>query len=110
MVRIRLKRLGRRHRPCYRLAAFDARAPRGGRAIDESLGTYDPLEADNDKKVALNRERILHWLDRGAQPSDAVASILKKNGIHIDRRGHARRRKRKKMRARAKAQQAAQNS
>lgn len=93
MVRLRLKRLGRQHRPFYRIAAFDARAPRDGRSIDEGLGTYDPLQADNDKKVALNRERILYWLDRGAQPSDAVANILKKNGIYVERKGSRRRKK-----------------
>ena len=95
MVRLRLKRFGRRRRPYYRIAAFDARAPRDGRAIDESLGTYDPLEASNDKKVTLNRERIIHWLERGAQPTDAVANILKKNGIYVERRSRSARRRKK---------------
>ncbi len=95
MVRLRLKRLGRRHRPYYRIAAFDARAPRDGRAIDEGLGTYDPLEPHDDKKVTLNRERIVHWLERGAQPTEAVASILKKNGIYVERRSRSARRKKK---------------
>jgi len=82
VVRIRLKRLGRKHRPYYRIAAFDARAPRDGKALDEDLGRYDPLEPDNDKKVTLNRERIIAWLDKGAKPTQAVAAILKKNGIY----------------------------
>jgi len=82
VVRLRLKRLGRKNRPHYRIAAFDARAPRDGRALDEGLGSYDPLEPDNSKKVALNRERIVAWLDKGAQPTAAVAAILKKNGIY----------------------------
>lgn len=82
MVRIRLKRLGRTNRPFYRIAAFDSHAPRDGRAIDENLGRYDPLEPDNSKKVTLNRERIVAWLDKGAQPTAAVAAILKKNGIY----------------------------
>jgi len=93
VVRLRLKRLGRRHRPYYRIAAFDQRSPRDGRAIDENLGTYDPLEADDAKKATLNRERIVHWLDRGAQPSVAVAGILKHNGIHVARKASSRRRK-----------------
>lgn len=95
MVRLRLKRLGRRHRPFYRITAFDQRSPRDGKAVDGNLGTYDPLEPDNDKKATLNRERIVHWLDRGAQPSDAVASILKRNGIHIGRKTRASQRKKK---------------
>jgi len=82
VVRLRLKRLGRKNRPHYRIAAFDAHAPRDGRALDEDLGVYDPLEPDNAKKVTLNRERIVAWLDKGAQPSAAVAAILKKNGIY----------------------------
>lgn len=93
MVRLRLKRFGRRHRPYYRIAAFDARAPRDGRAIEESLGAYDPLESDDTKKVSLNRERIIYWLEQGAQPSEAVASILKKNGIYVERRSRGSRRK-----------------
>lgn len=85
MVRIRLKRLGRKNRPFYRIAAFDARASRDGKSLDEELGTYDPLEPDNAKKVTLNRERIIAWLDKGAQPTRAVAVILKKNGIYAKR-------------------------
>ena len=95
MVRLRLKRFGRRHRPHYRIAAFDARASRDGRAIDEGLGTYDPLEADDHNKVTLNRERIIFWLERGAQPSEAVANILKKNGIYVERKSRSARRKKK---------------
>jgi len=82
VVRLRLKRLGRKNRPHYRIAAFDAHAPRDGKSLDEGLGAYDPLEPDNAKKVTLNRERIVAWLDKGAQPTAAVAAILKKNGIY----------------------------
>jgi len=96
VVRLRLKRLGRRNRPFYRIAAFDARAPRDGKSVDESLGTYDPLAADDNKKATLNRERVIYWLERGAQPTDAVASILKKNGIYVGSGGRSRRRKKKK--------------
>jgi len=104
VVRLRLKRFGHTHRPFYRIAAFDARAPRDGRTVDEHLGTYDPLEPDNDKKVTLNRERINHWLDRGAQPSSAVANILKKNGIYFEFKGRSRRRRQQRLKLKTKAQ------
>lgn len=80
MVRIRLKRMGRRNRPFFRICAFDAREERDGRSI-EQLGTYDPMEKDESKKVVLKRERIEYWLSVGAQPTETVASILKKNNI-----------------------------
>lgn len=81
MVRLRLKRIGRRHRPFYRVCAFDSKTRRDGKPIEE-LGYYDPLEADEGKQVSLNRERIIHWLDVGAQPTGTVSQILRKNGIH----------------------------
>ncbi|MCP4264329.1 MAG: 30S ribosomal protein S16 [Candidatus Brocadiaceae bacterium] len=80
MVRLRLKRMGRRNRAFFRICAFDAREERDGRSI-EQLGTYDPMEKDEEKKVVLKRERIEYWLSVGAQPSETVASILKKNKI-----------------------------
>ncbi|MGR3174468.1 MAG: 30S ribosomal protein S16 [Candidatus Scalindua sp.] len=80
MVRIRLKRMGRRNRAFFRICAFDAREERDGRSI-EQLGTYDPMEKDESKKVVLKRERIEYWLSVGAQPTETVASILKKNNI-----------------------------
>ena len=95
MVKLRLKKFGRKNRPCYRIVATDARAPRDGRALDEGLGSYDPLEADNAKKTTLNREGIIHWLERGAQPSEVVANILKKNGIYFARKSRSQRRKKK---------------
>ncbi|MBT6561892.1 MAG: 30S ribosomal protein S16, partial [Candidatus Scalindua sp.] len=76
MVRLRLKRMGRRNRAFFRLCAFDAREERDGRSI-EQLGTYDPMEKDEEKKVVLKRERIEYWLSVGAQPTETVASILK---------------------------------
>ncbi|MGR3301196.1 MAG: 30S ribosomal protein S16 [Candidatus Scalindua sp.] len=80
MVKIRLKRMGRRNRAFFRICAFDAREERDGRSI-EQLGTYDPMEKDESKKVVLKRERIEYWLSVGAQPTETVASILKKNNI-----------------------------
>ncbi len=82
MVKIRLKRMGRSGRAFFRICAFDAREERDGRSI-EQLGTYDPMEKDESKKVVLKRERIEYWLSVGAQPTETVASILKKNKIAL---------------------------
>ncbi len=82
MVRLRLKRMGRRNRAFFRICAFDAREERDGRSI-EQLGTYDPMEKDESKKVVLKRERIEYWLSVGAQPTETVASILKQNKIAL---------------------------
>ena len=82
MVKLRLKRMGRRNRAFFRICAFDAREERDGRSI-EQLGTYDPMEKDEEKKVVLKRERIEYWLSVGAQPTETVASILKKNKIAV---------------------------
>ena len=81
-VRLRLKRMGRKNRPFYRICAFDAREPRDGRSI-EQLGTYDPMEKEESKKVVMKKERIEYWISVGAKPSETVASILKKNGILV---------------------------
>ena len=59
---------------------MDGRQPRDGRAIEE-LGHYDPLERDQEKQAVLKRDRIEYWLSVGAQPSDTVRDLLKKNGI-----------------------------
>ncbi|MCZ6815187.1 MAG: 30S ribosomal protein S16 [Planctomycetota bacterium] len=77
---LRLVRLGRRHRPFFRLRAADSRFATTGRFVEE-LGTIDPLEKNPDKQIVLNRERIEHWLSVGATTSESVRSILKKNGI-----------------------------
>ena len=78
MVVLRLKRMGRRHRPFYRIHAIDRRSPRDGRTI-EQLGHYDPL-APEDRQVKVNVERADYWLSVGAQPSRTVASLLKRVG------------------------------
>jgi len=79
-VRIRLKRVGRRHRPTYRVAAFDGRRARDSRVIEE-LGSFDPITTDENRQVVLKRDRIEYWLSVGAQPTDTVRSLLKKQGI-----------------------------
>ena len=76
MVRIRMTRVGQKHIPFYRIGVFDARTRRDGAYI-ENLGTYDPRQKDPKKKVALNRERFDYWVSKGAQPTEALARILK---------------------------------
>ena len=86
-VRIRMKRLGRRHRPFYRICAMDSRTPRDGKAIEE-LGTYDPMVRDVDARAVLNRERIDYWLSVGAKPTEKVAVLIKKygtEGSHVEK-------------------------
>ena len=82
MVRLRLKRLGRRNRPYYRITAMDRRSQRDGRTI-EDLGWYDPLAKDDKKLCHFNRERVEYWLSVGAQPSETVASLLRKGGVEV---------------------------
>jgi small subunit ribosomal protein S16 len=72
-----MKRLGRKHRPFYRVCVMDSRAPRDGRAIEE-VGTYDTSVREKAARVNLNLERIDYWLSVGAQPSDKVATLIKK--------------------------------
>ena len=79
-VKLRLKRLGRTHKPFYRLNAVDSRSPRDGRVI-EQLGFYDPINLDKTKQFSANLERCRYWLDHGAVPSETVSSLLKKNGL-----------------------------
>lgn len=86
-VRIRLKKLGRKHRPFYRLCAMDGRAPRDGRVLEE-LGTYDPLVSETDARAVLKGERIAYWLSVGAQPSEKAAVLIKKygqEGTHLEK-------------------------
>ena len=78
MVKLRLKRMGKKGRPFYRIVAADSRFPRDGRFIKE-IGTYDPVAKEN--QVSLNKEATLNWLEKGAQPTDTVRSILSQQGI-----------------------------
>ena len=77
-VRIRLKRMGAKKRPFYRIVVADSRSPRDGRFI-ETLGTYNPLTDPSELK--LNAERVQLWLSRGAQPSDSVKGLLAREGL-----------------------------
>ena len=76
-VRIRMKRMGRKNRPYYRIVAIDSRQPRDGRVLEE-LGTYDPSIRDTDNRVTLKPARVKHWIGAGALPSDQVQVLLKK--------------------------------
>ena len=75
MVKIRLRRMGAKKNPFYRIVVADSRSPRDGRCIEE-IGFYDPLSAD--KKIKVDVERAQYWIDNGAQPTDTVRGLLKK--------------------------------
>lgn len=77
-VKIRLKRMGSKKRPFYRVVVADSRSPRDGRFI-ETVGTYNPLV--EPAEVKLNEELVLSWLNNGAQPSDTVNNLLSNAGI-----------------------------
>ena len=77
-VKIRLKRMGSKKRPFYRIVVADSRSPRDGRFI-ETVGTYNPLT--ETEQVTLKEEAIMNWLSNGAQPSDTVRNILSKQGV-----------------------------
>ncbi len=77
-VKIRLKRMGQKKAPFYRIVVADSRYPRDGRFIEE-VGYYDPMT--NPATVKLENEKIEKWLANGAQPTETVRSILNKNGI-----------------------------
>ena len=76
-VRIRMKKMGRKHRIYFRIVAIDSRQPRDGRVIEE-LGTYDPLIANVDETTTLRPDRIKYWLGVGALPSERCATLFKK--------------------------------
>ena len=75
-VSIRLRREGTTNRPYYKVVVADSRSPRDGKFI-EIIGTYDPKKADNNSTLKL--DRVEHWISKGAQPSDTVRSLIKKN-------------------------------
>ena len=77
-TKIRLKRIGRRNRPFYRVVVMDSRNKRDGAAIEE-LGWFNPI--DSNKPYSLDEDRIVHWLKTGAQPSDALHSLMKRSGL-----------------------------
>lgn len=76
-VKIRLKRIGAKKSPFYRVVVADSRYPRDGRFIEE-IGTYNPLA--NPAEVKIDSEKAAQWIKNGAQPTDTVKSLLKKSG------------------------------
>ncbi|HCX03006.1 MAG TPA: 30S ribosomal protein S16 [Clostridiales bacterium] len=76
-VKIRLKRMGAKKTPFYRVVVADSRAPRDGKFIEE-IGYYNPLS--DPKEIKINNEKALEWIGKGAQPTDTVRILLRKNG------------------------------
>mgnify|MGYP004519744571 FL=1 len=77
-VKLRLKRMGSKRKPFYRIVAADARSPRDGRFI-ETVGTYNPIKGS--EVVTVDEEKALKWLNNGAEPTDTVKNILSHQGI-----------------------------
>lgn len=77
-VKIRLRRMGAKKNPFYRIVVADSRYPRDGRFIEE-IGTYDPLKTPADMKIDADKAK--QWIANGAQPTDTVKDILKKSGV-----------------------------
>ncbi|GBE14515.1 30S ribosomal protein S16 [bacterium BMS3Abin14] len=77
-VSIRLRRMGKKKQPFYRVVVTDSRSPRDGRFI-EIIGTYDPKK--DPAEISLKEDKALHWLRNGAKPSDTVRSLMSKTGI-----------------------------
>lgn len=81
-VKLRLRRMGKKKQPIYKVVAADARSPRDGKFL-EAVGIYNPLT--NPHTIDLKEERINYWLDKGAQPTNTVNSLLKQKGINLKR-------------------------
>lgn len=81
-VKLRLRRMGKKKQPIYKVVAADSRSPRDGKFI-ESIGIYNPLK--NPHSVEIKEERVNYWLDNGAQPTDTVKSLLRQRGIILKR-------------------------
>ena len=77
-VKLRLKRMGAKQKPFYRIVAADSKSPRDGRFIEE-LGTYNPLLKED--KVTLDEKKVLNWLNNGAEPTDTVKTLFKSTGL-----------------------------
>lgn len=80
-VKIRLKRLGTKKRPYYRIVVMDSRAPRDGKALEE-VGFYHPVEMA-EKQLVIREERIREWIEKGARPTETVRKLLNKKDFHV---------------------------
>jgi len=78
---IRLKRLGSKKRPYYRIVVIDSRAPRNGKTIEE-VGLYHPIEVE-EKQIAFDADKVRAWIDKGAKVSDTVRGILNKKDFKL---------------------------
>ncbi|MDA1035690.1 MAG: 30S ribosomal protein S16 [Chloroflexi bacterium] len=78
MLRIRLRRVGKKKQPSYRIVVADVRAPRDG-AIVEQVGHYNPLT--NPPTIVVDAEKVKHWISVGAKPSDTVVRLLERQGV-----------------------------
>ncbi|MDA8204963.1 MAG: 30S ribosomal protein S16 [Thermaerobacter sp.] len=78
MVKIRLRRIGAKKRPFYRVVVADARSPRDGRFIEE-IGYYDPTK--DPAVIKIDEEKAVRWINNGAQPTDTARSLLRKTGV-----------------------------
>jgi small subunit ribosomal protein S16 len=81
-VKLRLRRMGKKKQPIYKVVAADARSPRDGKFL-EAVGIYNPLT--NPHTIDLKEDRINYWLNNGAQPTDTVNSLLNQTGINLKR-------------------------
>lgn len=81
-LKIRLRKLGRTNRSCFRLVVTDCRSPRDGKYI-EAVGSYDPNAHQSDKELTLKEDRIRHWLSFGAQMTENAASIIRRTSPEI---------------------------
>lgn len=81
-VKLRLRRMGKKKQPLYKVVAADARSPRDGKFL-EAIGTYNPLTSPHT--VEIKEERALYWLNVGAQPTETVKSLLRQKGIILKR-------------------------
>ncbi len=89
-VKLRLKRMGAKQKPFYRIVAADSRSPRDGKFL-ETVGTYDPVKGQD--VVSVKEDRVMYWMEHGAIPTDTVRSILSKQGImkkYADQKGKAK--------------------
>jgi len=94
VVRIRLKRMGRRNYACFRLCVMDAKEERDGRSI-EDIGHYDPHKEKFEEKFVFKRDRLEYWLSVGAQPTEKVKTLLKKAGVVLPPKSKMKKRKKK---------------
>ncbi len=87
MLRIRLRRVGAKKKPSYRIVVADSRSPRDGAFVDQ-VGHYDPLT--DPPTISMDEEKVLKWLGNGAQPSEPVEMMLRKTGIYERLKGNER--------------------